>query len=91
MSELEFNEAVNRVAKEDDAFSCETAANCLMAYANRQHLLSVHKAKARIEYRAAKQYARELNRATALDAAVMAAAVIGIAVVTWFLNSIGAA
>lgn len=88
MTELEFNEALNMVSEEDNASSCETAANCLMAYANRQHLLDVHKAKARIECRAAKQYARELNRATALDTAVMAAAVLGIAVVTWFLNSI---
>lgn len=90
MTELEFNDALNRVSEEDNASSCETAANCLMAYANRQHLLSVHKAKTRIEHREVKRYVRELNRATALDTAVMAAAVLGIAVATWFLNSIGA-
>lgn len=74
----------------DFQFNCMTTTNRIMAYANRQHHLDVHKAKARIEHRAAKQYARELNRATALDAAVMAAAVLGIAVVTWFLAAIGA-
>ena len=74
----------------DFQFNCMTTANYIMAYANRQHHLDVHKAEARIEAREAKRYARELNRATALDTAVMAAIVLGIAVATWFLNSIGA-
>ena len=74
----------------DFQFNCMTTTNRIMAYANRQHHLSVHKAKARIEGREAKRYARELNRSTALAMAVMAAIVLGIAVATWFLNSIGA-
>ena len=75
----------------DFQFNCMTTANRIMAHANKQHHLAVHKATARIENRAANRREREMNRAAALDTAVMAASVVGIAVATWFLTSIGAA
>lgn len=64
-------------------------ANDLMDHAKRQHHLSVHKAHTRIETRAANRHEREQNRVAALDTALMAATVIGIALATWFLSSIG--
>lgn len=91
MTELEFNEALNRVSEEDNAFSCETAANCLMAYANRQHHLSVYQAKARQDTRAALRIIKQQAREDALDMAVRAAIAIGIVTVFWFLTAIGAA
>lgn len=69
----------------------EVITDRIMAHANKQHHLAVHKYRTRIENRAANRYERELNRAAALDTAVMAAALIGIATATWFLSSIGAA
>lgn len=71
-------------------FNCMTTANRIMAHANKQHYLSAHKAQARIETRAANRHERELKRAAALDTAVMAASVVGIAAATWFLSAIGA-
>lgn len=70
-------------------FNCMTTANHLMAKANRQHHLAVHQAKECQDTRAENRYARSMRRAYILDTAVMAAAVIGIAVTTWFLTSIG--
>ena len=64
-------------------------ANELMDYANRQHYLSVAEAKQRRGARADNRYTRSLRRAYILDTAVMAAIVLGIAVATWFLTSIG--
>jgi hypothetical protein len=68
--------------------NCLTTANHIMDQANRQYHLSVHQAKARQNFRAAKRYARELNRAAALDTALMAATVIGIAVVALVSKSL---
>lgn len=70
-------------------FNCMTTANRIMAYANKQHHLSVHKAHARIETRAANRQERYLKRAIVLDAALLAASMVGVAVATWFLTSIG--
>ena len=71
-------------------FNTKTTVNRIMAYANQQHYLTVHQANQRRYTRAANRYERELKRAAALDTAVMAAIVLGIAVATWFLTSIGA-
>lgn len=90
MTELEFNEALHRVIEEDADFSCETAANCLMAYASRQHHLSVYQAKARQDTRAALRILKKQAREDALDMAVRAAIVIGIVTVLWLLTVIGA-
>ena len=83
MSELQFINAMS------DQHRTAVIANDLMEHASRQHYLSVHKATARIKNRAAIRHERELNRADALDTAVMAAIVVGIAIATYFLTSIG--
>ncbi len=83
MTELQFINAMSTKHR------TAVIADSLMDHGSRKHHLSVHKATARIETRAANRYARELNRATALDTAVMAATIIGIATATWFLTSIG--
>ena len=82
MTELQFINAMS------DKHCITAITNDLMAYANRQYHLGVHKAKSRIRHRSAKRYAREQNRAAALDAAVMAAIVLGVALANWFLTSI---
>ena len=71
-------------------FNTKTTTNRIMAYANRQHYLDVHKAKARIEARAAVRLLKQQNREAALDIAVRVAIAIGIAVTGWFLTAIGA-
>ena len=68
--------------------NCLTTANHIMDQANRQYHLSVHQAKARQNFRAAKRYARELNRAAALDTALMAAIITGAVVTTLVLNNL---
>lgn len=84
MSELQFINAMStkhRIAVITDD---------LMTHANKQHYLAVNQAKERQDIRADNRHSRYLKRATALDAAVMAASVIGIAAVAWFLTAIGA-
>ena len=71
-------------------FNTKTTTNRIMAYANRQHYLDIHKAKARIAVRAAQRILRQQAREEALDIAVRVAIAIGIAVTGWFLASIGA-
>ena len=71
-------------------FNTMTTTNRIMAYANRQHHLSVYQAKHRIVGRAIKRCVREQRRATALAASVMVASLIGMAVAAWFLTSVGA-
>ena len=71
-------------------FNTMTTTNRIMAYANRQYYLGVHQAKHRIIGRAIKRCVREQHRATVLSVSVMVASIIGMAVATWFLSSIGA-
>ena len=70
-------------------FNCMTTANHAMNVANRQQYLAIYRAKLRKGARADNRYTRSLRRAYILDTAVMAATVLGIAVATWFLTSIG--
>lgn len=65
-------------------------ANDLIAYANRQYHLDVHKANARIKTRAAIRLLKQQDRETALDIAVRVAIAIGIVAAGWFLTAIGA-
>ena len=69
-------------------FNCITEGNYLMSLANRQHRIAVEEARVRpIQREAAREY-RSLRRSKRLDAALMAASMIGVAVATWFLTSI---
>lgn len=90
MSEFEFHEAVSRESEaEEDNFSCKAFADFLMIHANRQHRIAVEEARVRpIKREAAREY-RSLRRSKRLDAALLAASMIGVAVATWFLTSIG--
>ena len=83
MSELQFINAMSTKHRNS------VVANALMDYANRQHYLSVAEAKQRKGTRADNRYTRSLKRAYILDTALMAATMIGIAVATWFLTSLG--
>ena len=90
MSEFEFHEAVSReIEAEDDNFSCKAFADFLMIHANRQHRIAVEEARVRsIQREAAREY-RSLRRSKRLDAALLATSMVGVAVATWFLTSIG--
>ena len=91
MTELDFHEATNReIEAEEDKFSCKAFADFLMIHAARQHRIAVEEARVRpIQREAAREY-RSLRRFKRLDAALLAASMIGVAVATWFLTSIGA-
>ena len=71
-------------------FNTKTTTNRIMAYANRQHHLNIHKAKARIKARETLRLLKQQNREAALDIAVRVAMAIGFAVTGWFLTSVGA-
>lgn len=69
-------------------FNCITEGNYLMILANRQHRIAVEEARVRpIQREAAREY-RSLRRSKRLDAALLAASMIGVAVATWFLTSV---
>lgn len=89
MSEFEFYEAANReIEAGEDNFSCKAFADFLMIHAARQHRIAVEEARVRtIQREAAREY-RSLRRSKRLDAALLAASMIGVAVATWFLTSI---
>ena len=71
-------------------FNSITEGNYLMSLANRQHRIAVEEARVRpIQREAAREY-RSLRRSKRLDAALLAASMVGVAVATWFLTSIGA-
>ena len=90
MTEFEFHAAVDReIEAEEDNFSCKAFADFLMIHAARQHRIAVEEARVRpIQREAAREY-RSLRRSKRLDAALLAASMIGVAVATWFLASIG--
>jgi tellurite resistance protein len=69
-------------------FNCMTTTNRIMANANRQHYLSVHKAKGRIEARDALRQLKQQRREATLDLAVRVAIAIGIVATGWFLTAI---
>lgn len=71
-------------------FNCKTFTNRLMASANRQHYLAVEEAHVRqIQREAAREY-RYVRREKRLNTVLLTASMIGIAVATWFLASVGA-
>lgn len=74
----------------DFEFNCKTFTNRLMAYANRRHYLAVEEAHVRMIRREAAREYRNLRIEKGLYAALLTVSVIGIAVATWFLASIGA-
>lgn len=71
-------------------FNTMTTTNRIMAYANQQYHLDKYNAKTRIVNRAIRRCVRDQHRATALAVSVMVVSIIGMAVATWFLSSIGA-
>ena len=89
MTELDFHEATNReIEAEEDNFSCKAFADFLMIHAARQHRIAVEEARVRpIQREAAREY-RSLRRSKILDAALLAASMIGVSVATWFLTSV---
>jgi hypothetical protein len=89
MSEFEFYESANReIEAGEDNFSCKAFADFLMIHAARQHRIAVEEARVRpIQREAAREY-RSLRRSKRLDAALLAASMVGVAVATWFLTSL---
>lgn len=71
-------------------FNCKTFTNRLMSSANRQHYLAVEEAHVRQIQREAARVHRYIRRQKRLNTVLMAASMIGIAVATWFLTSVGA-
>jgi hypothetical protein len=90
MCELEFNEAISKeIHDADDGFSCKAFADYLMGHAYRKHLLAVEEARTRpIQREAAREY-RKVRYEKRLNAVLLIASMIGIAVATWFLTSVG--
>ena len=71
-------------------FNCITEGNYLMSLANRKHRIAVEEARVRpIQREAAGEY-RKVRRDKRLNTALLVASMIGIAVATWFLTSVGA-
>lgn len=91
MTELDFHEAVIReIEAEEDKFSCKAFADFLMIHANRQHQIAVEEAHVRQIQRQAARVHRYVRRAKRLNTALLIASMVGIAVATWFLTSVGA-
>jgi hypothetical protein len=74
----------------DFEFNCKTLTNRIMAYASCQHHLAVEEARDRQAYRAAARVYRKVRSEKRLNTALLVASMIGIAVATWFLASVGA-
>ena len=71
-------------------FNCMTAGNRLMRIANRQHRSDVDEAHARQICREAARVYRKIRCEKRLNTVLLVASMIGIAVATWFLTSVGA-
>ena len=71
-------------------FNCITEGNYLMSLANRQHRIAVEEARVRpIQREAAREY-RKVRCEKRLNTVLLVASMIGIAVATWLLTSVGA-
>lgn len=71
-------------------FNCITEGNYLMIHAARQHRIAVEEARVRpIQREAAREYSK-VRCEKRLNTALLIASMIGIAVATWFLTSVGA-
>lgn len=71
-------------------FNCITAGNRMIRLANRQHRIAVEEARVRpIQRDAAREY-RKVRYEKRLNTVLLVASMIGIAVATWFLTSVGA-
>lgn len=71
-------------------FNCITAGNRLMRLANLQHRSDVEEAHVRQIQREAARVYRKIRCEKRLNTVLLIASMIGIAVATWFLASVGA-
>lgn len=84
MTEFEFINAMS------DKHHIAVIGDALMAHAKRQHYLAVEEAQVRqIQREAAREY-RKVRCEKRLNTVLLIASMIGIAVATWFLTSVGA-